>query len=224
MNSITILLFLTLCLCKNLLAVPKDVNVKFGISDYKKVELLGHLTFEEAYNKGSNITSHFVPEKNALTYLKNQIQNALQTDEHMYYLSFDNGKFITSLPLCILAESNLAHRLDVVIGEEGDEIKSITLHPYETYTGHLNGTCPESKGLAKEFKKEPEFHVQIFRPIPIPNPDTQTFVKRLEKEKQQRAAGGEGDNRSFLQKYWLYIALFVLIFVISSAANPEAQA
>uniref|UniRef100_A0A0K0ELI3 ER membrane protein complex subunit 10 n=1 Tax=Strongyloides stercoralis TaxID=6248 RepID=A0A0K0ELI3_STRER len=221
--KIVALLF-TIYLFNLTLAVPKDVVVKFAISDYKKTEVLGYLKFQHVYNSGPNITSYFSPEKNALKNLKNQIQNALQSDEQMYYLSLDNDKFITSLPLCILAESNLAHRLDVVIGEDENEIKSITLHPYESYIGHLNGTCPESKGLAKEFKKDPEFHVKIFRPIPIPNPDYRTFVKRLEKEKQQRAAGGDGDNRSFLQKYWLYIALFVLIFVISSAANPDGQA
>uniref|UniRef100_A0A0N4ZRB7 ER membrane protein complex subunit 10 n=1 Tax=Parastrongyloides trichosuri TaxID=131310 RepID=A0A0N4ZRB7_PARTI len=224
MVSKSFIFFLVYYLFVNVEAVPKDISVKFAISNYKDSENLGNLKFQQVFNTGSNVTAYFVSEKNALTNLKNKIQNAIQSDEQIYYLSLDNDKFITSLPLCILAESNLFHRLDVVLGEDENEVKSITLHPYDSYIGHLNGSCPESKGLAKEFKKDPEFYVQVFKSSPIPYPDTQTFVKKIEKEKQQRVAGGDGDNRSFLQKYWLYIALFVLLFVISSAANPEGQA
>lgn len=56
-----------------------------------------------------------------------------------------------------------------------------------------------------------------------PQPDTLTFIQKLEREKEQREKG-ETDNRSFLQKYWMYIVPAVILLLVSGVTNPEAQA
>ncbi|XP_015925885.1 ER membrane protein complex subunit 10 [Parasteatoda tepidariorum] len=56
-----------------------------------------------------------------------------------------------------------------------------------------------------------------------PSPDTLTYIQRLEQEKAEKARGEQGDNRSFLAKYWMYIIPFVIFVFISGAGNPEGQ-
>ncbi|KAG8197138.1 hypothetical protein JTE90_011301 [Oedothorax gibbosus] len=56
-----------------------------------------------------------------------------------------------------------------------------------------------------------------------PAPDTLTYIQRLEQEKAEKARGEQGDNRSFLTKYWMYIVPFVIFLFISGASSPEGQ-
>lgn len=46
-------------------------------------------------------------------------------------------------------------------------------------------------------------------------PDTQTFVKRMERQQAEEAAGKGKDNRSFLAKYWMYIVPIFLIVMLN---------
>uniref|UniRef100_A0A023FNY6 ER membrane protein complex subunit 10 n=1 Tax=Amblyomma cajennense TaxID=34607 RepID=A0A023FNY6_AMBCJ len=56
-----------------------------------------------------------------------------------------------------------------------------------------------------------------------PGPDTQTYIRRLEQEKAERARGENADNRSFFAKYWMYIMPLLIFLLISGASNPEGQ-
>lgn len=56
-----------------------------------------------------------------------------------------------------------------------------------------------------------------------PGPDTQTYIRRLEQEKAERARGEHADNRSFFAKYWMYIMPLLIFLLISGASNPEGQ-
>jgi len=65
--------------------------------------------------------------------------------------------------------------------------------------------------------------IQVQQQIAGPLPDTQTFIKKIEKEKADQAAGGKTENKSFLAKYWMYILPVVLIVMLSSQAEPEGN-
>ncbi|KAL1470694.1 hypothetical protein MTO96_024110 [Rhipicephalus appendiculatus] len=56
-----------------------------------------------------------------------------------------------------------------------------------------------------------------------PGPDTQTYIRRMEQEKAERARGENADNRSFFAKYWMYIMPLLIFLLISGASNPEGQ-
>jgi hypothetical protein len=45
-------------------------------------------------------------------------------------------------------------------------------------------------------------------------PDTTSYLQRLEEERKVRQQGATQDNRSFLQKYWMYFVP-VILFVVS---------
>lgn len=53
-----------------------------------------------------------------------------------------------------------------------------------------------------------------------PSPETATYIKRLEEERQNKAKEGKEDNRSFFAKYWVYIVPAVIILMMFSGP-PE---
>ncbi|KAF8764168.1 ER membrane protein complex subunit 10 like protein [Argiope bruennichi] len=65
--------------------------------------------------------------------------------------------------------------------------------------------------------------VNIVPLVNAPAPDTLTYIQRLEQEKAEKARGEQGDNRSFLSKYWMYIVPFLIFVFISGASSPEGQ-
>ncbi|XP_053201632.1 ER membrane protein complex subunit 10-like [Panonychus citri] len=56
-----------------------------------------------------------------------------------------------------------------------------------------------------------------------PLPDTMSYIKRMEQEKNEKIRGDKSDNRSFFAKYWMYIVPVVIFVLISNLANPEEQ-
>lgn len=57
-----------------------------------------------------------------------------------------------------------------------------------------------------------------------PAPDTATYIKRLEDERQNKANEGKEDNRSFFAKYWIYIVPAVIILMVFSGPADQAGA
>uniref|UniRef100_A0AC35TTC8 ER membrane protein complex subunit 10 n=1 Tax=Rhabditophanes sp. KR3021 TaxID=114890 RepID=A0AC35TTC8_9BILA len=212
-------LFLSLIWC--VFAVPKDVSVSYSISDTEHFKPLGVIKFKSSPNREADIGTKFDVSANTLTSLKRDIQTGIQSNADLYYLSFDDSTFITSLPLCLISDSNLAHKIDIVIGKDENNIASITLHPYSLVEASINGTCVDSHGVSKDFKNEAEFVIEVVRPNQIPPPDTLTFLTRIEKEQKARQAGGDADNRGFFQKYWVYIAVALVMLVVSNAMAPQ---
>lgn len=56
-----------------------------------------------------------------------------------------------------------------------------------------------------------------------PQPDTATYIKRLEEERQNKMKEGKEDNRSFLAKYWIYIVPGVIILMMLGGPEQGAR-
>ena len=56
-----------------------------------------------------------------------------------------------------------------------------------------------------------------------PQPDTATYIKRLEEERQNKLKEGKEDNRSFLAKYWIYIVPGVILLMILGGPDQGAR-
>uniref|UniRef100_A0A6G1S7Y6 ER membrane protein complex subunit 10 n=1 Tax=Aceria tosichella TaxID=561515 RepID=A0A6G1S7Y6_9ACAR len=56
-----------------------------------------------------------------------------------------------------------------------------------------------------------------------PQPDTATYIKRLEEERQNKMKEGKEDNRSFLAKYWIYIVPGVIILMMLGGPDQGAR-
>lgn len=56
-----------------------------------------------------------------------------------------------------------------------------------------------------------------------PQPDTATYIKRLEEERQSKLKEGKEDNRSFLAKYWIYIVPAVIILMMMGGPDQGSR-
>lgn len=56
-----------------------------------------------------------------------------------------------------------------------------------------------------------------------PQPDTATYIKRLEEERQNKLKEGKQDNRSFFGKYWIYIVPAVIVLMMFSGPEQGAR-
>jgi hypothetical protein len=53
-------------------------------------------------------------------------------------------------------------------------------------------------------------------------PDTESYLEKIKKEIEQKEKGAQGDNQSFLSKYWIYIVPFLIIMFLMNIVNPDA--
>jgi ER membrane protein complex subunit 10 len=89
----------------------------------------------------------------------------------------------------------------------------------DTFPDNCESIDPAEIDLLYEFNS-----VAILKkPEIAPVPDTNSFISKMEKEREARDRGETKDNRSFLSKYWMYIIPAVVLLLISGITNPEAQ-
>jgi len=119
--------------------------------------------------------------------------------------------FLASTLACNLIGSGLQDFIHVWLDSTGEPVAVNILS---------KGPCVQTtKGFAVDkFMTD----VQIKYPDGGPAPDTFTYIQKLEREKQARESGEVKDNRSFFAKYWMYIVPALVVFVLSSATNPDA--
>ncbi|XP_046843204.1 ER membrane protein complex subunit 10-like [Xenia sp. Carnegie-2017] len=127
-----------------------------------------------------------------------------------YYVS-------TLIKACSLLLSNFSDIIKLNLDHTG--------HVFAVGLSTTKSDCSETS--ANQFKKMAydRFNTTVIlsHVSPGPTPDTQAYIKRLEDERREKERGKGKDNRSFLQKYWMYIIPLV-IFVMMSNQEPPAGA
>ncbi|CAH1988548.1 unnamed protein product [Acanthoscelides obtectus] len=123
--------------------------------------------------------------------------------------------FLSTVKACMLAESELDDRLSVSIDYMGRVIAVTSIIASKS-------TC---EGAVVSLEKLKHFTTSVYvrHTEPGPIPDTASYIQKLEREREAKEKGEVKDNRSFLAKYWMYIVPLVIIMVVSSATNPDAQ-
>ena len=118
----------------------------------------------------------------------------------------------TVIKSCSLIASNFA---DVVA------INLNALNEYISINVYTNN--PECIGEAPEVLST-NFNTTLIVESGVtgPQPDTATYIKRLEQERQNKLKEGKEDNRSFFAKYWFYIVPAVIFLMM--VGGPEQGA
>ncbi|XP_023221554.1 ER membrane protein complex subunit 10-like [Centruroides sculpturatus] len=118
------------------------------------------------------------------------------------------------MTVCSLYESNLSDSITLTIDQAGNLLGVA-----------ITGKTSQCKDISLPDSRLSTFNttVTIISPMNGPAPDTQTYIQRLEQEKAEKARGEQGDNRSFLAKYWMYIVPLLIFLLISGASGPEGQ-
>lgn len=122
----------------------------------------------------------------------------------------------TIVKSCSLYASNLADFL------------TVNLNPLNEFISvNLYTTDPECSNTSHqdEVKLPTKFNTTILiETSPLgPKPDTATYIKRLEEERQSKMKEGKEDNRSFLAKYWIYIVPGVIILMMLGGPEQGAR-
>ncbi|KAL3841979.1 hypothetical protein ACJMK2_020055 [Sinanodonta woodiana] len=118
----------------------------------------------------------------------------------------------TFIPACSVYESALSDQLIVSVDQSGEVIGiSIMGNP-----SHCSGLDVPDSNLTNW-----NTMVEISQTIQGPVPDTQTYIERMKREEQAKAQGQQGDNRSFIAKYWMYIVPFVIIVFLMQSMDQQ---
>lgn len=122
----------------------------------------------------------------------------------------------TFVKACYLYGSRLSETMSVSVDYAGNVIGISLVSPKSACPGQL------SEGVEEEMNQDVfNSTVVVQQQVAGVIPDTQTFVKRIEKERSETAKGQGKENKSFLAKYWMYIVPIFLIVMLSSQADPE---
>uniref|UniRef100_A0A183CKZ5 ER membrane protein complex subunit 10 n=1 Tax=Globodera pallida TaxID=36090 RepID=A0A183CKZ5_GLOPA len=116
-------------------------------------------------------------------------------------------KTSTEITLKVFSCSKFGHLIELAIDQNSHRLLSITHYPnpIKNPTGELR------------------IDVRVKQTREISGPDTAFYLHRIEEEKRARQHGATQDNRSFLQKYWMYFVPVILFMVLSNAFTGEQQ-
>ncbi|KAM3172078.1 hypothetical protein ACTXT7_015292 [Hymenolepis weldensis] len=64
--------------------------------------------------------------------------------------------------------------------------------------------------------------VSFQKPALAIGPDTQEYLAKIEKLREEKLRQEQGDNRSFFSKYWMYIVPIVIFVMFLKAGDPNA--
>nr|VZI45184.1 unnamed protein product [Spirometra erinaceieuropaei] len=63
----------------------------------------------------------------------------------------------------------------------------------------------------------------VQRPSLGTGPDTLEYLKKLERQREEKLRQEQNDNRSFIAKYWMYIVPAVFFFFILNSVDPNSN-
>eukprot|EP00117_Sycon_ciliatum_P031025 scpid100022/ scgid24342/ UPF0510 protein INM02; Hematopoietic signal peptide-containing membrane domain-containing protein 1 len=113
-------------------------------------------------------------------------------------------------PACWLVKSRLSEKLQVHVTNDG-EVLGLTVQPM----------VPECAGLdAVKVQAPASFNstVSLTQPQTGPSPDTAAYIQKIQREEEIRTRNPP-DNRSFIQKYWMYILPFLFFMMLPSGQD-----
>ncbi|GIX98329.1 ER membrane protein complex subunit 10 [Caerostris darwini] len=201
-------------------------------------EMDGHLTYYVYHSLEPSTSTPIYEQRGIITYFSNRheaiyteeyplsdtkiekLRNLATTDD-IYRVKVslkpnepDESNVFSFTKACAIYESGLFDSLTLTLDQSGLPvgIAISSLSPYCTAA-----TVPDNKLL--NFNTS----INIVSLVNAPLPDTQTYIQRIEQEKAEKARGEQGDNRSFLAKYWMYIIPFIVFVLVSGASSPEGQ-
>ncbi|XP_064400076.1 ER membrane protein complex subunit 10-like [Halichondria panicea] len=114
------------------------------------------------------------------------------------------GHVTTVISACSLYNSRLSDWITISGDGQGNIIGLTVTTPVHT----MGLDCSFDFTLPHHFNTT----ITLDNGAPGPMPNTQAFHEKKEKEEQQKKDGT--DNRSFLQKYWMYILIGFVVFSI----------
>lgn len=142
-------------------------------------------------------------------YLKTSLKRKNNKNNNLEELSSKTTQ--TIVKSCSLYSSNLIDYITINLSPI-NEFLNVNFH---TNDPECRSEFPEK--LSNQFNTT----ILIDSGLIGPSPETATYIKRLEEERQNKAKEGKEDNRSFFAKYWVYIVPAVIILMMFSGPPDQ---
>ncbi|KAL3110219.1 hypothetical protein niasHT_015822 [Heterodera trifolii] len=155
----------------------------------------------EKQNDG-NYTGKFTSERPLADLLKSLTDAAANPKDVNYKMRVGNAFSLNSLKA--FSHSNFGHLIELTIDQMSRKVLSVTHYP-----NHNKSPIGEL-----------QIDVRVKQIREISGPETTSYLQRIEEEKRARQHGATQDNRSFLQKYWMY---FVPVILFMSILNKSPK-
>lgn len=182
-----------------------SVPLEFAIED-DEYQPFGQIDVKTSFD-GSH-SAGFSTSNEKINALKNLLSSS--SPEKLYRIKANNGIFSTNTVGEFL-RSNFAHLLELTVDFSSQTVLSLT-------------NLPAKDVNASSQSSSPHFYTRVKAVSELPGPDTFSYLQRMEEEKRARQQGATQDNRSFLQKYWIYFVPVLFFVVLSNAFSTEQPA
>ncbi|XP_065070993.1 ER membrane protein complex subunit 10-like [Rhopilema esculentum] len=128
-----------------------------------------------------------------------------------------NVTYVSSfIKACHLMYSQLSEIITVSIDNSGNVIGISIKTEKRECPQSISETGTNMVG-SKAFNSTVHIQLQLSGAVP----ETQVFIRKLEREEAERLTGKDKDNRSFLAKYWMYILPAVFILMLAGQQEPQ---
>ena len=129
-----------------------------------------------------------------------RVKTKMSDEQEQSYVS-------TFISACAMVGAQLSDVITITINDQGNVIGLLLVtHPSMPHVLNCKG-----QEVTVPHKFNTTLHINSGVPGPVP--DVQNYLQKLEKEEKERLDTG-GDNRTFLQKYWMYIVVGFLVYVM----------
>ncbi|MFH4982223.1 hypothetical protein AB6A40_008932 [Gnathostoma spinigerum] len=203
-----------------ILVTPWQIPVEYGTTEEGKFSPLGIIYAERLYD--GNFTGRFEASASADSVFE-ALKRSIDHDGLYIVRTTSGGSIIQGYnEPCLMTRASLMHDFRVGIDADRQIVLSLSVYPKNLYVAGKDYRKCDATILEKPRMIHGSVVLSSFGELP--SPDTISYIKKLEKEKLTRQQGAQQDNRSFIQKYWMYIAVAIVFMVISNAAASEQGA
>lgn len=195
----------------------QQLSVEYSFAETRNYQVLGSITIERTYD--GNYTGFFMPKIDSKI-LWQEMQSAAKDGSSYLIRSENNRDFIEAFnEPCLMLHAGLGHQFRLTIDPDQHALLSLSVFPEGLFVvGSDYQTCSNAE-LPPSHKLRGS--VAVTKLEALPTPDTESYIQKLEKERQARQQGAQQDNRSWLQKYWMYIAAAFIFMVIMNATTGD---
>ncbi|VDK76725.1 unnamed protein product [Litomosoides sigmodontis] len=203
-----------------------SISLQYSASAVDEFVPLGSITVDRAFD--NNYTAHFQSSVNPSNWRNNLLEAAKNGWTYRVKAMNDNGDvqgysepvdgIITIRLQCLMLRANGAHHFRMLWDPDRQDLQSLAVFPENLNSVGINHFC-ETNDFTDDSKLRGSIVVNTVNELPLP--DSVSYIRKMEKERQARQHGAQQDNRSFIQKYWMYIAAALIFMVISNATTAE---
>uniref|UniRef100_A0A5K3EN56 ER membrane protein complex subunit 10 n=1 Tax=Mesocestoides corti TaxID=53468 RepID=A0A5K3EN56_MESCO len=191
---------------------PLDVTIEQSFDQGKSFTPKGVLS------SWSGVEKNLLLSESPLTDADKSAIEKLSLSNSLYIVrAFTNSSssvLVGSCQACQLLASEGKLALILSVDASGSPV-AITVIP-------KNRTCTENVRFPASVTQL-STSVIFQRPSLFVGPETQEYVAKMDRQREEKLRQDQLDNRSFLAKYWMYILPAVFFFILLNTADPNAS-